>query len=92
MKLCDDFIKDLSDSKVLIVFKLTEPSRSYSQPATLLKKRFWHRCFPVNFAKFLRTPFVPEHLRVTAFVKIMRFARFYLLLASNSIFMTDSQY
>ena len=25
--------------------------------ATLLKKRFWHRCFPVNFAKFLRTPF-----------------------------------
>ena len=26
-------------------------------PATLLKKRFWHRCFPVNFAKFLRTYF-----------------------------------
>ena len=25
-------------------------------PATLLKKRPWHRCFPVNFAKFLRTP------------------------------------
>ena len=22
---------------------------------TLLKKRLWHRCFPVNFAKFLRT-------------------------------------
>ena len=27
------------------------------QPATLLKKRLWHRCFPVNFAKFLRTSF-----------------------------------
>ena len=26
--------------------------------ATLLKKRLWHRCFPVNFAKFLRTPFL----------------------------------
>ena len=26
-------------------------------PATLLKKRLWHRCFPVNFSKFLRTPF-----------------------------------
>ena len=26
-------------------------------PATLLKKRLWHRCFSVNFAKFLRTPF-----------------------------------
>ena len=24
------------------------------RPATLFKKRFWHRCFPVNFAKFLR--------------------------------------
>ena len=24
---------------------------------TLLKKRLWHRCFPVKFAKFLRTPF-----------------------------------
>ena len=31
--------------------------------ATLLKKRLWHRCFPVNFSKFLRTPFSIEHLR-----------------------------
>ena len=28
------------------------------RPATLLKKRLWHRSFPVNFAKFLRTPFL----------------------------------
>ena len=28
------------------------------RPATLLKNRFWHRWFPVNFAKFLRTPFL----------------------------------
>ena len=28
------------------------------RPATLLKKRLWHRYFPVNFAKFLRTPFL----------------------------------
>ena len=33
------------------------------RPATLLKNRLWHRCFPVDFAKFLRTPFVTEHLR-----------------------------
>ena len=26
------------------------------RPATLLKKRLWHRCFPINFAKYLRTP------------------------------------
>ena len=25
---------------------------------TLLKKSLWHRCFAVNFAKFLRTPFL----------------------------------
>ena len=28
------------------------------KPATLLKKRLCHRCFPVNFMKFLRTPFL----------------------------------
>ena len=33
-----------------------------TQPATLLKKRFSNSCFPVNFAKFLRTPFLTEHL------------------------------
>ena len=29
------------------------------RPATFLKKRL---CFPVNFAKFLRTPSIIEHL------------------------------
>ena len=29
--------------------------------ATLLKNRLWQACFPVNFAKFLRTPFFTEH-------------------------------
>ena len=33
------------------------------QPATLLKKRLWCRCFLVNFVIFLRTPFLTEHLR-----------------------------
>ena len=33
------------------------------RPVTLLKRRFRHRCFPVNFAKFLRTFFLTEHLR-----------------------------
>ena len=35
------------------------------KPATLLKKRLWHRCFPVYFTKFLRTPFFTEHLWAT---------------------------
>ena len=31
-------------------------------PATLFKKRLQYRCFSVNFARFLRTPFFTEHL------------------------------
>ena len=31
--------------------------------AAFLKKRLWHRCSPVNFAKFLRTPSFAKHLR-----------------------------
>ena len=30
------------------------------RPVTLLKTRLWHKCFPVNFVKFLRTPFFLE--------------------------------
>ena len=30
--------------------------------AILLKKRLYHRCFPVNFVEFLRTPFHIERL------------------------------
>ena len=33
------------------------------RPATLLKKKLGHRCFPVNFAKLLKTSFFTEHLR-----------------------------
>ena len=33
------------------------------RPATLLKKRLWHRCFPVDFAKFLRTTFFTEQIQ-----------------------------
>ena len=40
-------------------------------PLTLLKKRLWHRCFPVDFAKFPRTPFFTEHLR-WVFLKILK--------------------
>ena len=40
------------------------------RPATLLKKRLWHRCLPVNFVTFLRTPFITEHMWTTACVKV----------------------
>ena len=32
------------------------------RPETLLKKSLWHRCFPVNIAKFLKTPIFIERL------------------------------
>ena len=40
------------------------------RPAVLLKKRLWHRCFPVKFAKFLRTPIlnkITEQLLLTSY-------------------------
>ena len=39
---------------------------AYLRPPTLLKKRLWHRRFPVNFAKILRIPFFIEQPLVTA--------------------------
>ena len=32
-------------------------------PTIFLKMRLWRECFPVNFTKLLRTPFLKEHLR-----------------------------
>ena len=43
--------------------KFTGKHPCQSLSATLLKKRLWHRCFPVDFAKFLRTLFLIEHLQ-----------------------------
>ena len=36
--------------------KITGKYLCQSRPATLLKKRLWHRCFLVIFAKILRIP------------------------------------
>ena len=50
------------------------------RPATFLKKRLWHRCFPVNFAEFLRTAFLTEHLRLAASVSAVDyFAKSFIL-------------
>ena len=40
----------------------------------VLKKRLWQRCFPVNFAKFLKNTFFTDHLRTTASDISQRFA------------------
>ena len=41
----------------------TEFSGSTCARVSLLKKRLWHRCFPTNFVKFLRTSISIKHLR-----------------------------
>ena len=46
---------------------LKAKKRLQHQACNLLKKRLWHRCFPVNFAKFLGVLFFIEHLRTTAY-------------------------
>ena len=57
-------------------------------PTTLLKKRLWHKCFPVNFTKFLRTPFLQnisgrlllKHVQMTFFFFFELFIFFTLTL------------
>ena len=44
------------------------------RPATLLKKRLWHSCFPVNFAKFSRTSFLqntPGRLLLCSVIQVI---------------------
>ena len=42
------------------------------KPGTLLKERPWYMCFPVNFAKFITTPFFIEHLWTTVSVSRLK--------------------
>ena len=69
------FIRLLRRSRLEVFLKISQNSQENTcarasvnkvtglRSATLLKKRPWHMCFPVNFAKFLRTPFLTDHLR-----------------------------
>ena len=55
--------------------------------ATLLKKRLWHRYFPVNFAKFLRTPFLQNTSGVCFRIKrryITKYLWYYSILIYNT--------
>ena len=42
------------------------------RPAILLKKRLWHRYFPMNFVRFLTTPFLLTPLVVASIVWKMK--------------------
>ena len=54
-----------------------------------LKKNLWHRCFPVSFAKFLKTPFSTEYLRwqlLNIIMKILWLQYGYLLRSFSNTF------
>ena len=36
----------------------TKFTENWPKACNFIKKRLWHRCFPGNFAKFSRTPFL----------------------------------
>ena len=53
----------------LVMFRSSRPEvfcKKGLKPTTLFKKGLWHRCFPVNFTKFLRISFFIENLLVAA--------------------------
>ena len=50
-----DVLKNFADSQENTCAGFSGFS-AFPGPATLFKKRLWHRRFPVNFAKYLRTP------------------------------------
>ena len=52
--------EDVQGKFVKMRFFLENPGETanHNNSSGKLKKRLWHRCFPVNFTKFLRTPFL----------------------------------
>ena len=45
--------------KKKVLFEISQNSQENTfARSSFLKKKLWHRCFPVNFAKFLRTSFL----------------------------------
>ena len=55
-----NFAKFIEKYLYLSLFFIKVAGLSRPHPSTLLKKRFWHRCFPVKFAKFLRPLFLQK--------------------------------
>ena len=51
------FLKNFTNFKGKHIARVSFLIKLQTKPATLLKKRLWHSCCPVNFTKFLQTPF-----------------------------------
>ena len=64
----DDFAMTIS---VILVFA-DQKQPPGLRPATFLKKGLWRGCFPMNFAKFLRTPFLQNTSRRLLFLLLKK--------------------
>ena len=51
-----------SVKKMFLEISKNSQENTCARVSSLIKKRLWHLCFPVSFAKFPRTPFLTEHL------------------------------
>ena len=67
-----------------VLRSFTKFTGRYLRPATLLKKKTLHRCFPMNFAKFLRIPFFTEYLQ-WLLLPILKYICVWLLLRGSSL-------
>ena len=65
-----------SVKKVFLEISRNSQENTCGRVSFLLKKRLWHRCFPLNFAEFLRTSFFTKQLRwlLVAVTKIINFS------------------
>ena len=57
-----EFLEILQNPQKITCGRVSFNKVANLKPATLLQKRLWHRPFPVNFVKYLRTPYFTEHL------------------------------
>ena len=46
----------------MVLLEILKHSQEYTCAIAFFIKVAGHRCFPVNFAKFLRIPFLTEHI------------------------------
>ena len=63
--------------------KKSVPRNFAKRPATLLKKRLCHRCFPVDFTKFLGTSFLQSTSRRLLLSQVLFQAFLFLLLVKR---------
>ena len=68
---------------LLIYFSFSEAATGQPQAShrlvSVLKKILWHRCFPVNFAKFLQTPFL-QNTSGLLLLESIRLIRLFLMI------------